>query len=203
MADMEKMQRLFDAALRAPEEPAIRTPKPFLATAPAELVPQTAATQASVAVATSPASTPTVVIHEATAAELATLLDDQHKRKASKRRRDALVTLVVLFAIVGGSYAWFVRAPERVQAYHEAMKDFRSIGDIGSIVSKYQESLKKVSVRSNQIEQSTGSLGVSANANGEKDPYFNAEMKQMTGGEGQTTGQRNQMLQQKFGDMQK
>jgi hypothetical protein len=43
-------------------------------------------------------------------------------------------------------------------------------------------------------------LGVSSNQAGEKDPYLDAEMSAMMGGEGKTVGQRNRLLQDKFGN---
>ena len=171
---------------------------------PAALAPATAAV-AAVPAATTDATpfVPNAGMTEALSTELAALLDERHKRNVRKRRRDALVVLILLFCICGGSSAWFIQSPARMQALREAVSDIRSIGDIGSIVAKYQVALAKVAVHSQQIDQSTNSMGVSTDQSGEKDPAFDTEMKQMMGGEGKTAGERDRQLQRKFGDMRK
>ena len=42
-------------------------------------------------------------------------------------------------------------------------------------------------------------MGVSANQDDAVDPNMNAEMLSLMGGEGKTTGQRNQMVKNAFG----
>lgn len=221
MTDKEKMQKLFDAALRSPTVPEaikpvravfepVNTPAPFQpAPEPAQFV--AAAPAAFVAAAPAPALAvsdlvvpmPNAGLDATSSAELAALLDEQHKRKMRKRRRDSLITVAVLFGLTGGGYGWFVQSPQRVQAFNDAIKDIRSAGDIAGIVGKYKKALEKVKVRSEQIDSATTAMGIDPTKDDGKDPYFEEEMKGMMGGEGKTTGERNRLLKEKFGSMEK
>jgi len=253
MTDKEKMQRLFDAALRDPREPEQVKPTPayFVPASAAPFQPtQTAAAfqpaafqPAAFPVAGQPMAGPAAAfqampaqvpaaapaqfavpvaafvaapvaqdlvvpmpnagLDAASSAELAALLDEQHKRKMRRRRREAFLTLLFLFGTAGGGYGWFVQSPQRVQAFNDAIKDIRSAGDIAGIVGKYKKALEKVKVRSEQIDNATVSMGIDPTKDDGKDPYFEEEMKQMMGGEGKTTGERNRLLKEKFGSMEK
>lgn len=114
-----------------------------------------------------------------------------------------LVTAAVLLGFAGGGYAWFIQSPERVQAFHEAMNDIRSVGDVTSLAAKYSKALEKIKVRSTQIGDSTAAMGVEPSKDAGKDPAFEKEMKDMTGGEGKTVGERNRLLKERFGSMDK
>lgn len=70
-------------------------------------------------------------------------------------------------------------------------------------MGKYKKALEKVKVRSEQIDSATASMGIDPTKDDGKDPYFEDEMKQMMGGEGKTTGERNRLLKEKFGSMEK
>lgn len=209
MTDKEKLQRLFDAALKDSSEVS-KAPTRAFPTAVAEAAVPAPVSPVAMTVLI-PASPSVVVIPEADAAkvgltaeasaELGALLDEQMARKKRKHRREALVTLGVFLAITGGGFGWFVQSPQRVQAFTDAMRDIRSVGDVASMVAKYQAALDKVAVRSKQIDQATESMGVSSDQSGEEDPNMEAEMLAMMGGQGKTTGQRNQVLQQSFGGM--
>lgn len=146
---------------------------------------------------------PNAGLDAATSAELAALLDEQHRRKVRRRRRDSLITVVLLFGLTGGGYGWFVQDPQRVQAFHDAIKDIRSAGDVAGLVAKYKKALEKVKVRSEQIDSATASMGIDPTKDDGKDPYFEEEMKGMMGGEGKTTGERNRLLKEKFGSAEK
>lgn len=248
MTDKEKMQKLFDAALRDPTEPealkstrafsgqpaaspaAFQAAPPFQAApayqaaAPFQAAPAypTAAGQPVVVyqVVAAPTSAPFVAaapsvpdgmvtpmpnagLDAVSSAELAILLEEQQQRKARRRRRDALVTALFLFGLTGGGYGWFVQSPQRVQAFSDAVKEIRSAGDIAGIVGKYKKALEKVKVRSEQIDSATVSMGFDPTKDNGKDPYFEEEMKQMMGGDGKTVGERNRLLKEKFGSMEK
>ncbi len=208
------MRKLFDAALRAPAQPEAVKPvavdsTPTTAPAVAHLTPVPDPARA-VAVPETPAVVPIPAtpvsnagLDEASSAELAALLDEQHRRIRRQHRRQLLVTLLVLFGFAGGGYAWFIQSPQRVQAFREAMSDIRSVGDVTSIVSKFNKSLEKIKVHSTQIDNATTSMGIDATKDDGKDPYFDREMKKMTGGEGKTIGERNRLLKERFGAMEK
>ena len=205
MIDQEKMQKLFEAALRSPSESdALKPERAVVSPAPAPLVPQQAL--APVAApdvdATMPGPAGPVInagLDEESAAELGALLDERHRRMQRKRRRRTLVTVVFLLVLVGGGYGWFIQSPQRVQAFHEAMDDIRSVGDITSIVAKYNKSLDKIKVHSMQIDHATASLGIDPAKDDGKDPYLDKEMKDMMIGEGKTVGERNRLLKEKSG----
>jgi hypothetical protein len=98
-------------------------------------------------------------------------------RQKRKRRRELIGTFVVLLGLNGGGLGGFVQSPSRLLAFREAMADIRSVGDVAAMVAKYQVALDKIATRSNQIDPATEAMG----------------------GEGKTTGQRNQKLQNAFG----
>lgn len=210
MTDPEKMRKLFDAALRAPAEseairptPAVFTPTavaPIAQQAPAPVPVQSAIEPIVPETTSMPALQPgNAGLDEATSTELGALLDAQNQRNRRKRRRDSWIAALVLLGLTGGGYGWFIQSPQRVKAFHEAIGDIRSVGDVGSLVAKYNKSLDKIKARSAQIEDATTTLGVDPAKDDGKDPYFETEMKEMTGGEGKTTGERNRLLKQKFG----
>lgn len=205
MTDQEKLQQLFQAALKAPptegKSPLARafptpTPTPLAAAPVSEVVP-TPEPPAAVAASTVPVAN--AGLDDAASAELGALLDEQMARQKRKRRRELIGIFVVLLGLTGGGLGWFVQSPTRLQAFREAVADIRSVGDVAAMVAKYQVALDKIATRSNQIDQATEAMGGSANQDGMKDVNMEAEMQAMMGGEGKTSGQRNQILQNAFG----
>ncbi len=136
----------------------------------------------------------------AAADELGTLLDERVARDRRKRKREILVTLLVVFSITGGGTGWFVQNPDRVQALKDAIREIRSVGDVKSIVANFQASLDRVGARSQQLDQATATMGVTASPEDLADPNMDAEMKELMGGDGKTVGQRNSTLQKAFGE---
>lgn len=210
MADKEKLQKIFDAALRAEKESqvatAARSSAPQAAPPASQPDPpharitnkDTAAGPATDIAAASPDAA-NAGLDDASVAELAALLDEQHKRKLRKRRREALAILAILLVLASSAFAWFAQSPYRVQAIRDAMRDIHSVGDIQGLVAKYRAALDKVSVRSTQVNRATEAMGVSSNQDGEKDVNFDKEMRDMMGAEGKTIGERNRLIQEKFG----
>jgi hypothetical protein len=215
MTDKQKLQHLFDAALKAPTDfsggPLQRAVP--TAAAPAEPAPaasQVPAPQPSAALPgetdqaeQAEASAMAPPLDKAAADALGVLLDERVRRQARKRRRSALVTATVLLGLTGGGFGWFVQSPERVNAFTAAISEIRSVGDVKSMVARYQAALDRISVRGKQIDQATSALGVTPGVGNEADPHMEAEMKEMMGGEGTTVGQRNRALQKAFGDKAK
>ena len=216
MTDKEKLQKLFDAALKAPEPSREGSPQrafPQSSTPPAPVaavMPQHAPVAVEAVLPDSKAVKSVVesspgapVLDDAASTELGTLLDEQIARQRSKRRRDSLVAALVLFGMTGGGFGWFLQSPDRVEAVRSAMREIRSVGDVKAIVAKYQAALDRIAARSQQIDQATAAMGVIAGSEDELDPNFDAEMKEMMGGEGKTTGARNAALQKAFGNRAK
>jgi hypothetical protein len=199
MTHTEKLQQIFAAALKDHSE----FDKPFTRAFPASLVAKPVAVSQPAA---EPAPSPEPVVEvpaepaapaasaglsESESAELGNLLKEQQQGKTHKLRRDALMTLGVLTILTGNAFCWFVNSPQRVVAFNEAIQNVRSVGDVKSMVTKYQVALDKIAVRSKQIDQATASMGLSPNQHGAKDSNMDGEMLAMMGGKGKTTGQRN------------
>ncbi len=223
MTDKDKLQKLFQAALLDASEERVTLarayPKSTLdslaaqaATPPSPLVtPQplpepVAMAPVPVAAAVTP---PTDLVQPmanagldaVSAEELRILLEEQHRRLKRRRRRELVTSLVVFLGITGGGFGWFVTSPERVQAVRDAVKEVRSVGDIAGMLAKYQKALDKIATRAQDIDAATESMGVSSSLAGLKDVNMDAEMKEMMGGEGKTVGERNRLLQEKFGSV--
>ncbi len=219
MTDKEKLQKLFQAALLDVSEEKVTLarayPKSTLETLAAQattpVAPVTPAQPEPVAMVPAQEVAPVATamdlvqpmenagLDAAAAEELRILLEEQHLRLKRKRIRETVGALVVFLALTGGGFGWFVHSPDRVQAVRAAIKEVRSVGDIAGMVAQYQKALDKIGTRAQDIDIATESMGVSANQEGMKDVYMDAEMKQMMGGEGKTAGERNRMLQEKFG----
>lgn len=218
MTDKQKLQALFDAALKAPAEstsspqravptPSIEAmPEPAAVIAPVFAPPSanSPAPAAPVAVAVAPMPAAAPALDPAAAEELGRLLDEQLRRKKRRRRIEALVTACLFFGSTAGGTIWFVQDESRVQAFKEAMRDIRSVGDVKSLVAKYQDALDRIGARGQQIDQATAAMGIKPSAGDEKDPFFEEEMKQMMGKDGgKTVGERNRLLKQNFAHMEK
>ncbi len=206
------MQKLFAAALRAPaESEAIKPTRAVPVTPAVAAVPQApapipaqTAMEPTVPAATQVPATPSINagLDNAASAELAALLDAQNLRKQRRQRRDSLIAALLLLGFVGGGVGWFIHSPNRVKAFREAINDIRSVGDVRSIVAKYNVALEKIKVRSAQVDGATTTLGVDPTKDDGKDPYLEKEMKEMAGGEGKTVGERNRLLREKFGSVE-
>jgi hypothetical protein len=206
MTNQEKLQKLFEAALKSQPEDYLAHPLKNRAVpaSPAleahkEPAPPPAGVADQEACEPAPANR---TMSAGEAEELGILLDEQIRRRRRRHRMEALVTALVLLGMTVGGLAWFVRDPSRVQAFQEAMRDIRSVGDIKSLVASYQNSLDRISARSNQIDGASMAMGIDPSNCADEDPYMEAEMKEMMGGEGgQTVGSRNQRLMENFGHM--
>jgi hypothetical protein len=223
MTDKDKLQKLFQAALLDASEERVTLARAYPKSTLETLASQAATPSGRLVtpqpspepVAMAPAAAPAPVesaqelvqpmanagLDAVSAEELRILLDEQHLRLKRRRRRELVGTLILFLGITGGGFGWFVSAPERVQAVRDAVKEVRSVGDIAGMVAKYQKALDKIATRAQDIDAATESMGVSSNQEGMKDVNMDAEMKEMMGGEGKTVGERNRLLQDKFGSV--
>ncbi len=203
MTDKEKLQSLFDAAMRSPEEPG---GKPKRAVPGAESAKPPEAEPAVVEPATAeekPAViSPAEALDKEAAEELGLLLDERIRRDKRKRRIEVLLTTVALLGSALGGTVWFVQDKERVSAMTQAVDEIRTAGDPETMAANYNQALEKIAQRGNQLDSATAGMGVNPNKDHGGDLHMEAEMKQMMGKEGgATTCQRNKLLVQNFSDM--
>jgi hypothetical protein len=207
MPDHDKLQQLFNAALKSQPEDyatppaklrAVPTPAACVQPTPVELPRKVAVAEETPA----PVLDVPRGLKAAESEQLGVLLDDQVRRRRRKHRMEALVTALVLFSLAGGGLGWFVQDKDRVQAFQEALRDVRSVGDIKALVASYKLSLDRIATRSNQIDGASMAMGIDPAKCQNEDPCMEAEMKQMMGGDGgPTVGSRNKRLMENFGHM--
>ncbi|HSP42140.1 MAG TPA: hypothetical protein VLO11_04665 [Luteolibacter sp.] len=200
MTDKEKLQALFDAAMRSPEEPGGKLKR---AVPGAAAIKPSAEEPASVKTEEKPAAnSPAEALDKEAAGALGLLLDERIRRDKRKRRVEVLVTTVVLLGSALCGTVWFVQDKERVSAMTQAVDEIRTTGDPEAMAANYNQALGKIAQRGNQLDDATAGMGVNSTQNHGGDVHMEAEMRQMMGGQGgATTGQRNKLLAQSFGGM--
>jgi len=207
MSPKTDLQRLFDAALKDTSDLDQKKLKltPAAPSAPIDAVPITSpllARPVAAPVIEEPAveeeTTVEVDFDRHLADELGAQLDAKVARQRRQRRRAILITLAAVITLVGGSYAWCVQTPERIAAFHKVMRDIRSATNVKTMVASYQESLDKIAVRGEQVDDSTESMGMSTDQEGMEDVHLDAEMKELIGEDSKSVGARNAKLAEKF-----
>ena len=141
--------------------------------------------------------------HDAASAELATLLDQKMAKEKRRHQMQWMIIAAILVGGIGGSAAWFVQSPDRIDSLKSAVTEVQAATDVESLTGEYEKSLDKVAVRGSQLDQATEALGMSAELKEGEDAYMEDEMKSMMGGEGQTAGARARGMQSAFGDRAK
>ncbi len=147
-----------------------------------------------------PSASSTPVLDDAASDELGDLLEKKLKKESSSRKRGKFLRFATLILVVGGGITWFVQSEERVDKLKGIVSDVRSATDVNEMAGSYDESLEKVSARSKQIDQANAAMGVSDSSEDLNDPSLDKEMKDMMGGEGKTTGERDRAIQAAFGN---
>ena len=199
MTDSQKLQQLFAAALIDCSD--IDKPPTRIFVRPVavpEAEPALVEAPAPIAESLPLAPPENAGFSDAESRELGVLLDESQRRKTAAHRRQALTTLGVMVALVGGACGWFVQSPQRMQAFGEAIREIRSVGDVAAMVAKYQAALDKIGTRSNDIDEATKTLGASTELTKGEDPNMEAEMRTLMGSEGRSTGQRNRLVKESF-----
>lgn len=158
MTDKQKLQQLFEAALKAPAPhnegiaPQRAFPTPNLDFAPIARPEPAPAVQPEPAPAfqTPPqaqtvfetveeSATPAPTLDNGEADKHGAMPDEGITTKDRRRRIEWWFTLILFLGTTGGTAAWLVQSPARMQATREVIRDCRSYGDIQSMVAKYQE----------------------------------------------------------------
>ena len=174
-------------------------PKPFLAASsdsPFQAAP--------VAPAENPASGFVVLddmaaksLDEGLNAELEALLDKKIAKEKSKRRRDRMVMMVLLFGAVGGAGFWLYKNPDKMESLKKAGAEIRMFTDPNAVADQYKESLDKVGSHGDKIGDAANMLGGEL-AEGE-DESMDEEMKKIAGEEaGLSASEKQKKLKEQF-----
>jgi hypothetical protein len=204
MTNQEKLQALFDAAMRSPEEPSGKpkraVPGGDAVKAPAE---EPAAAEPVQAEEKPAPLSPDEALDKEAAEELGQMLDERIRRDRRKRKIEVMVTTVLLLGSALGGTFWFVQDKARIAAVNKAMEEIRMAGDPEAMAAQYNPALEKIAQRGNQLGEATAAMGVDPDKNPGGDIHMEAEMKEMMGDDaGPTVGQRNKLLVDNFGDVE-
>ncbi|WP_193214629.1 hypothetical protein [Luteolibacter marinus] len=225
MTPQEKMNQLAAAALRA-APPAGSAPKPATYMAPfgkpteKEVKPVAKAPEAApvaapeaeqtetTVTATQHADAPAKAFIDKPDAELRAMIEDREEKIGKKLGRQSLAVTLSLLGLLAAGGVWYAVSPgaqasvaKLVPALKQSVNDAKMIG---SITSQYDESLEKISVHGKRIDDATASLGIDPTSVSKEDNLsMDDEMGKMMGEGAVTTGDRDKLLQQKFGFVEK
>jgi hypothetical protein len=146
---------------------------------------------------------PNAGLDEETSAELGQLLDAQLERVSRRRRRELVVTLLLVVGLVGAGIGWFARSPPRVSAFRSALSEIRRVGDIKGMMAKYQVALDKIGTRGKDLDDASLAMGVDPATVKDDDRGLDAETEAFTGEQRTRVSARNTKLQEKFGKVVK
>jgi hypothetical protein len=212
MTTQEKIEQLALAALRSGPPPAA-APKPATYMAPFERPKTVALVEAAkdsaapvladASVALEPDAPAKSFRHESDP-ELRGEIDARDARIGKQRARRSLAVSLGLAALVAAAGGWLAVSPSAragLAAIIPALKGgVEDVKMIGSLTTRYDQQLEKISVRGDQISDATLALGADPEALAEGvDPNMEAEMEQMMGGEGTTSVDRDKAFKEKFG----
>ena len=182
--------------------------RPVAATATA---PAPAAEAAPVAVkaAPAPAAAAAKAIeipegHLESESELRSMLDARDDKKAKQHKRANIAVTTAILLVLGTAVTWLVVSPTahaKMNTLISAMKQSgKDIKGLATITGTYDKQLDKVAVQKARIDEASKALGVDPEADtSSQGSEIDGAMKQMSGGEGTTTAERDQKLNQKFG----
>ncbi|MCU0795353.1 MAG: hypothetical protein MUF31_05380 [Akkermansiaceae bacterium] len=188
----DRIKALCEQALRKPDitvtERTLDVPKAFVA-APAPV--QVAAVPVFQAAPEPAAPAPVAVVeqqHTEQDAELSAMLDERDQRLTRKRGRVKMVVnmmlllfFVVPVAAVAVNPNLRAKFDTVVLRFNESVRDVKSMAHIKD---SYDESLKKVAVRGNHIDEATRAMGVDpASVGKDEDVEMTAELSQLMGDE--------------------
>jgi hypothetical protein len=203
MTAQEKINQLANAALRsAPPEPSL--PKPATYMAPFEKPKTVALVEVPVSAAPAVADAPVVAFKDEPDPELRAQIEEREALLRKRQQRKSIaVTICILGLVAAGGIGCYTSPKARaeimalVPALSQSVEDVKLVG---SITKKYDEQLDQIAVRGDQIADATRAMGVDTDSvSAEGNAGLDAEMAQMMGEDGPTTGQRDQALQEKFG----
>ena len=220
MTTQEKINELANRALRSGPPPAAR-PKPatymptfeelkspLFGSSPMTLpaaAPAPAAKAPENPVAATPEPAPAIPAPaDEPDTELRSMIESRDEQIIKKRSRTSLAVTCALLALVAGSGTWIAVSPtarSNAGALVSALKQGgRDMKGLASIMGTYDQQLEQVSVHGSRIDEASKALGADPAVElSSDDGGIEAAMKDMSGGEGPTTAERDELLKQKFG----
>jgi hypothetical protein len=152
---------------------------------------------------TAPVGDPSLILDELDEmqeVDLSSLLDLQDKREDHESKRTGRVLLLscgCLFILI--AFCCLVTASNRrafeglVRNLEESRRDMDPVGISKPPANPFDDVLQKLGSRSIDVDNATRSLGTDPST--VKEDGMDAEMKQMMGGEGRTSGERQRAVQ--------
>jgi hypothetical protein len=218
MTAQEKIQELAMAALRsAPPAPGVPKPATFMADAEKlraaipVAVPAAPEAKAGLDISSLPVAeakpapqSEALPFKDEGDPELRAMIEARDAQKAKSLKRNGIAVSCTFLALLVAGGTWFAVSPSAqakvarvVPLFKESVRDARSLADTKE---NFDKSLEKVAGHGQFIDEATRSLGADPNSvTKEQEAELDASMKQMMGGEGRTTSERNKELQQKLG----
>jgi hypothetical protein len=217
MTAQEKIQELAMAALRSAPPPAgVPKPATFMA-APEKLraIPTAAPVEpvAKVEVAAPVAAMPVTeaglqpeapAFKDEGCPELRAMIDEREAKKQTTQKRQSLAVTLSLLAMLAAAGGWFAVSPSAqakvakvVPLFKESLRDVKTLANTKE---NFDKQLEQVGARGNQIDDASRALGVDpTTVPDEAGAELDTAMKDMMGGEGRTTSERNKEVQEKLG----
>lgn len=125
----------------------------------------------------------TAALYAETADEIGAILDEKLAAENRRRKLKLLLTSAVALAVIGGSAAWLIKNPERLETLKSVTHEIQAIGDTNQTADSYQKSLDKVNNHSSQIEQATAAMKLKEGI----DAHLDNNMKPLRPSESKTT----------------
>ncbi|MEM1084208.1 MAG: hypothetical protein AAGI48_08800 [Verrucomicrobiota bacterium] len=192
MASQNKLNSIFEDALRA-EEATAETPSPAKVPAAAAVAEPEAATAVAEAPAQSESSNTNSekveqehVSVDETDPEFAALLEEREGRIEKKGKRARWAVNLLFLGLFGGSATAFAVSPELRGKFEKLVVAVQESAADVKMMSKgtenYDEALEQVAVRGDQIDNATRMMGVDpTSVDPNDDPNMMAEMNQLAG----------------------
>lgn len=122
--------------------------------------------------ATTLALTETPAARDATSLEIANILDQKISKERSLRKLKLLLTAILAIGGIGGTTIWFIQSPERITSLKSIFTEVKAATDVESITDEYSKSLDKIADHSNELDEATTALGVTAELKEGEDAYM-------------------------------
>ncbi len=218
MTTQDKINQLAQAALRS-APPSATAPKPatFMpsfeklrspdfaapgsrpAAAPAPAPAPEPGKEAPAAAATAPAA-----FADTPDTEFRSMIETRDEKMLKKRSRTSLAISIAVLTLFAAGGTWLTVSPSGRSKMNTLVQALKQSGEdakgMASMMGTYDKQLEQVSVQSARIDEAARALGADPTADASaQDDEIAAAMKQMSGSEGPTSGERDQLLKQKFG----